>query len=132
MANIAYAHLSGSQSSANGSTKPIAIAPKVALNPAHVIPVVPLSATEGSGTVFLAPCDNNGQIATHFVLTAAGSLNGDKLALVPPSLLLAPGTLSIKVVMYSFAFSFIYLFYFYIMLVAITNELKKKSGFVSV
>ena len=72
--------------------KPVTIAPKVTLNSAHVIPVVPVSAAaapEGSGTVFLAPCDKNGHI-THFVLTAATSLNGDQLTFVPPSLLISP------------------------------------------
>lgn len=71
-------------------TKPVTIAPKMTLNSAHVIPVLPVSATaaEGSGTVFLAPCDKNGHI-THFVLTAATSFNGDQLTFVPPSLLLS-------------------------------------------
>lgn len=60
---------------------PVAIAPKLTLNAANgstattrVIPVVPLAGADGStngATLFLAPCDNNGQI-THFVLTTAG------------------------------------------------------------
>ena len=68
--------------------KPVTIAPKVTLNSAHVIPVLPVSAaagSEGSGTVFLAPCDMNGHI-THFVLTAATSLNSEQLT----SLLISP------------------------------------------
>jgi len=81
-----------SQKVASGLTgcgaKPVTIAPKVTLNSAHVIPVLPVSAaagSEGSGTVFLAPCDMNGHI-THFVLTAATSLNSEQLT----SLLISP------------------------------------------
>ena len=53
----------------------------------RVIPVVPLGATGADGsmgaagaTIFLAPCDNNGQI-THFVLTTTG---------IPSMTLIAP------------------------------------------
>ena len=80
----------------------MAIAPKLMLNSAalgncnlingsatRVIPVVPLGATGADiassmgatgATLFLAPCDNNGQI-THFVLTTAG---------IPSMTLIAP------------------------------------------
>ncbi len=58
---------------------PVAIAPKLTMNngsttATRVIPVVPLAGADCStngATLFLAPCDNNGQI-THFVLTTAG------------------------------------------------------------
>lgn len=80
---------------------PVAIAPKLMLNgttlgncnvingtsATRVIPVVPLGAPGADGsmgtsgtTLFLAPCDNNGQI-THFVLTTAG---------IPSMTLIAP------------------------------------------
>ena len=73
---------------------PVAIAPKLTLNTPNggcstrVIPVVPLSDGSAAGaTLFLAPCDTNGQI-THFVLTTTG----------PSVTLLAPN----KVVNYAY------------------------------
>ncbi|EFX87222.1 putative KLF11 [Daphnia pulex] len=88
---------------------PVAIAPKLMLNSAalgncnvingssatRVIPVVPLGATgadigsmgANGATLFLAPCDNNGQI-THFVLTTAG---------IPSMTLIAPNKMEREV-----------------------------------
>ena len=72
---------------------PVAIAPKLTMSngsttTARMIPVVPLAgdgSTNGATTLFLAPCDNNGQI-THFVLTTTG----------PSVTLLAPNKVNTK------------------------------------
>lgn len=95
----------------------MAIAPKLMLNSAalgncnvingssatRVIPVVPLGATgadigsmgANGATLFLAPCDNNGQI-THFVLTTAG---------IPSMTLIAPNKM-VYTIDYDFSNSF--------------------------
>lgn len=60
--------------STTSSSSPVAIAPKgMTLTTARMIPMVPATAGHAGNattTLFLAPCDSNGQI-THFVLTAA-------------------------------------------------------------
>ena len=64
---------------------PIAIAPKMTLTTARMIPVVPAAgnATNGTTTLFLAPCDSNGQI-THFVLTTTAAQQPGSAHIAPP------------------------------------------------
>lgn len=56
------------------ANSPVAIAPKMTLTTAKMIPLVPAAGNSGTATatLFLAPCDSNGQI-THFVLTTTAA-----------------------------------------------------------